>query len=75
MLIDWHAFEYSASVPWPNINTGNYQAGVRMLEFWLSENIGPRWSTWAWTNSQEWYQIAVSFRWDQDRSLFVLRWS
>jgi hypothetical protein len=75
MLRDWHAFSYYASVPWPDLENTNWMAGVKTIEFWLNDNVGPRWSTWAWSNSDNWSKIAVSFRWDQDRSLFILRWA
>lgn len=78
MLIDWHTFEFHASVPWPHVSNNSeilWSNGVREIECWLSQRVGERYVTWAWTNSQHNYHIGVAFRWDQDRLMFVTTWT
>ena len=77
MLIDWHQFQYHASVPWPQLQQSqvDWEQGIRQVEGWLNNNIGHRLSYWAWHDSQAAYNIGVSFRWDQDRVLFILAWA
>ena len=76
MLVDYHAFEYRASVPWPRASAQqiDWELGVRTIESWLTGHVGARLHKWAWNDSGEIYQIGVGFRWEQDRLLFVLAW-
>jgi len=78
MLIDQHFFQYAASVSWPAVDNNqqlNWVAGVEILEHWLQTNVGKRPSVWAWHDGQSCYRIGVAFRWEQDRTLFLLRWT
>ena len=75
MLIDNHAFVYPASVPWPRLEQQlDWIQGIDVIEQWLRYNIGGHWIHWAWNDSQQSAHIGVAFRWDRDRSLFVLAW-
>jgi hypothetical protein len=42
---------------------------------WLEQQVGPHLDRWAWDQGREPYHLGVGFLWDQDRLLFVLRWS
>lgn len=77
MLIDWHSFEYMATVPWPETGEPqiDWEIGVQAIEFWLKNHVGSYLKNWAWTDSHFCYNIGVAFRWDQDRTLFVLTWA
>ena len=78
MLIDRHFFKYHATVPWPVTECGpqiNWVAGVELLEIWLQDNVGTRPCVWAWNDGQSCYQIGVAFKWEQHRSLFLLKWA
>ena len=76
MLIEKHQFVYHASVPWPGSNQQvDWVMGIEAIEHWLEGNIGDHWIKWAWNDSQSHCHIGVAFRWDQDRSLFLLRWA
>jgi hypothetical protein len=76
MLVDWHSFEYSASVPWPAAEKQiDWEVGVRLIENWLNDQVGTYQHNWAWSDSSWCYRIGVAFRWDQDRTLFVLNWA
>lgn len=77
MLIDWHVFEHRASVPWPNLNQAqlDWVAGIDTIESWLKDRVGGHYRVWAWSDSGDPGRIGVAFRWDQDRSLFVLAWA
>ena len=76
MLIDRHAFEFCASVPFPMLGkeVNSWQQSVGVLEEWLTHNVGPRLDRWAWHDSGSSYRIGVAFRWDPDRLLFVISW-
>jgi hypothetical protein len=76
MLLDWHAFEYHASVPWPQLERPqtDWELGIRSIEYWLNDHVGNRLKHWAWDDSRSNYHIGVAFRWDQHRTLFVLAW-
>jgi len=77
MLIDWHAFQFHASVPWPKLEQAqvDWARGIHSVEDWLEGNIGSKYKQWAWSDSEFTYNIGVAFRWDQDRLLFVMVWS
>jgi len=77
MLVDWHTFQYHATIPWPNNNC--YQVdwieGLLTVEHWLKQCVGARYVNWAYSDSTVLYNIGVAFKWDHDRTLFVLAWS
>jgi len=75
-LLDKHPFCYTVSVPWPVVTPPqiDWDLGVHLIENWLNERVGTRLSSWAWHDSNYTYQLGVGFRWEQDRTLFVLRW-
>jgi len=75
-LLDCHPFCYTVSVPWPVVDSEqpDWDLGVHLIESWLDACVGRRLTTWAWTDSADTYQLGVGFRWQQDRTLFVLRW-
>lgn len=77
LLIDAHSFFYTASVPWPldHDHEVDWSASLNSIETWLNHRVGSRYTQWAWHDSGAAYQIGVAFRWDRDRSLFVLTWS
>jgi hypothetical protein len=77
MLIDWHQFQFVASVPWPKGSTDqlDWVNGIACLEHWLNVNVGSHYMRWAWHDSQLSYSVGVAFKWDRDRSLFVLTWA
>lgn len=75
MLVDHHGFVYSTAVPWPCHNDQmDWEVGIREIKDWLNENVGPWMQQWAWSDSHESSRIGVAFRWDSDRTLFVLVW-
>lgn len=75
-LMDLHPFRYTAQVPWPTIDSDqvDWDLGVHLVEKWLTQNVGSRLSTWAWDDSGDNYLLGVGFRWEQHKTLFVLRW-
>lgn len=75
MLVDHHRFVYVAAVPWPHWEDQmDWEIGIREIQIWLTGNVGPWMQRWAWSDSQSSSQIGVAFRWDPDRTLFVLTW-
>lgn len=76
MLWDLHEFGYRAAVPWPGIDVDypDWHASRYRLEHWLGQHVGPRYRDWAWDLSPDTQLVAVAFRWDRDRLLFVLTW-
>jgi hypothetical protein len=76
MLIDFPRFDHPASVPWPNRDSAqlDWIAGIQEIESWLRGNVGSHHVAWHWTDSGASHLIGVSFRWNQDRTLFVLTW-
>jgi hypothetical protein len=76
MLQDWHQFSYRATIPWPNLEQqSDWIQGLHLVEEWLVNHIGPRYQNWAYNDSAIIYNIGVAFKWDKDRTLFVLAWS
>jgi len=77
MLIDYPVFDHTASVPWPDLGQTqiDWELGVRTIETWLDSNVGSHYVKWGWADSGSSRHIGVSFRWDQDRTLFILAWS
>jgi hypothetical protein len=77
MLVDRHAFVYTATVPWPAgiVPQLDWIQGVELVESWLQTHVGKHYVTWAWNDSKSSYQLGVAFKWDQDRSIFVLTWA
>jgi len=77
MLVDRHTFPYHAQIPWPlnNSNQIDWIDGLLLIEDWLRESVGPRYANWAYHDCPVLYNIGVAFRWDQDRTLFVMTWS
>jgi hypothetical protein len=77
MLIDQPRFDHFASVPWPYLNQDqlDWEIGVKVIETWLQNRVGPRLAHWAWADSYSSYQIGVSFQWERDKLLFVIAWS
>jgi len=73
MLVDYHQFAHSATIPWPCADR-DWQQGVRHVESWLQSHVGSRLKVWAWHDSGQSQCLGVAFRWDQDRLLFVLTW-
>lgn len=76
MLIDRHIFDFTASVPWP-IQSGqlDWVQGLITLENWLETAVGKHYTVWAWNDSGNPRSIGVAFKWERDRSLFLLSWS
>jgi hypothetical protein len=77
MLVDRHQFQYHAHIPWPISNSTqmDWIEGLLSIETWLRECVGPRYASWAYDDCRALYNIGVAFKWDQDRTLFVLTWS
>lgn len=77
LLMDVHPFRYTAQVPWPIVDSQqtDWILGVHLIENWLNTHVGDRLSTWAWNDSGSSYQLGVGFRWEKDKTLFVLKWS
>jgi len=77
MLVDSHTFQYPAQIPWPIYNSTqiDWIEGLFAIETWLRECVGPRYAQWAYNDCSELYNIGVAFKWNQDRTLFVLTWS
>jgi hypothetical protein len=73
MLIDKHDFPFVTAVPWPSHH--DYYVIAGEIEFWLDNNIGWHHKVWAWNDSQAAYLIGLAFRWDQDRTFFLLHWT
>lgn len=79
-LWDHNLLPYAGHVPWPRIDYHDQQdwlASVDLVDSWLRLSVGTRWVNWAWGwatfNSQQWDQCHVNFRWERDRTLFLLR--
>ena len=77
MLVDWHSFEYPASVPWPQSLDPqlDWAWGIHSIESWLRINVGPRLQQWAWNDAGKINNIGVAFRLERDQLFFVLTWS
>ena len=77
MLIDHTMFDHPATVPWPGLGGSqlDWVSGVQEIELWLQCNVGSHYTTWHWSDSGASHLIGVNFKWDQDRTLFVLVWS
>lgn len=77
MIIDWHTFQYQTAVPWPTVyyQPLTWDEGLCLVEDWLKVCVGPRYKQWAYTDSGESYYIGVAFKWEYDKTLFVLTWS
>lgn len=77
MLVDSHAFQYHAQIPWPIASSAqlDWIEGLLSIEDWLRQCIGPRYACWAYDDCRALYNIGVAFKWDQDRTLFVLTWA
>jgi hypothetical protein len=77
MLVDRHTFQYHAQIPWPVQDSAqiDWIQGLLIIEDWLRECVGPRYANWAYNDCHALYNIGVAFKWDQDRTLFVLTWS
>ncbi len=79
-LPELHSFQYRAWAPWPRTDQSQ-QDWVRSLEVvddWLNQHVGPHHSHWAWDRVDLAVQgnyLGVAFRWDRDRTLFLLRWA
>jgi hypothetical protein len=78
-LPDYHNFEYLATVRWPLIESGqqDWIFSLEELEQWLEQFSGPRYAAWAWSQckNQQPYECSVAFKWDQHRTLFLLKWT
>jgi hypothetical protein len=72
-----HDFLYTASVNWPYNQSVqlDWITGIVEIESWLLNYTGPQYSRWAWSTAREVDQIAVAFRYDPHRTLFLLAWS
>lgn len=77
MLIDYPMFEFAAAVAWSRLCQDNthWDQAVMTMENWLRWNVGLHYVTWHWCDSGAPDRIGVSFRWDRDRTLFVLNWT
>jgi hypothetical protein len=80
-LPEWHDFKYIAQAPWPHLNHQvqmDWVDAVCTLESWLEQYIGPHHSRWAYHNlgwDLKPNHCCLAFRWDRDRTLFILRWA
>jgi hypothetical protein len=76
MLVDRHAFVYTATIPWPTASLPqlDWIQGVDLVQSWLERHVGSHHASWAWNDSGEYYHLGVAFKWDKDRCLFVLTW-
>lgn len=76
MLIDHHGFKYHAAVPWPCLDRPqrDWVNDIDTIQTWLQDRVGGHYRVWAWNDSGDPGKIGVAFRWDHDRSLFVLVW-
>ena len=78
MLVDLHhTFQYHAIVPWPG-KPDNLQVdwvwGIEQIEDWLQQCIGSRHHLWAWDDCPITYNLGVAFKWNRDKTLFILTW-
>ena len=71
---------YQGHVPWPRIQYRDHQdwvASVDLVDSWLRTSVGSRWVNWTWGWAtfacQDLDQCHVNFRWERDRTLFLLR--
>lgn len=80
MLWDRPELPYRAVVPWPQIERNgqwDWIETVSSVQSWLEQRIGPHWVRWGWSM----YTLphgglcGVSFRFDPDRTLFLLKYS
>ena len=77
-LWDYPVLPYQAQVPWPCVLRSGHQdwvTSVDLVETWLVNSIGPRYSLWTWNM---WHLgmgdlCGVSFLKDRDRLIFLLR--
>ena len=77
-----YPFPYIAWAPWPDCratdeDTIDWVHSIDVMETWLDTTVGARLVNWCWTcmDTPQHAALAVAFKWDRDRSLFLLRWS
>jgi hypothetical protein len=79
MLWDRHPFIYTAKVSWPQKEEPqiDWIWGVEQIEHWLYDHVGQRHSHWAWhyNDPQKYNELAVGFKYEPHRLMFVLAWS
>jgi hypothetical protein len=74
---------YQAAVPWPVVyspetHNQDWVESVALIENWLEDRIGHHWVCWTWTCwslVEKVNYCGVSFKYDRDRTLFLLQWS
>ena len=74
---EYHSFLYTAVVDWPRLEPDQQRDwidSIILIESWLETSIGPHYLAWAWVSSTRAYSCAVAFRWERDKTLFLLRW-
>ena len=77
---DIYPFPYIAWAPWPNSDPYNSQidwvASIDVMEGWLVTAVGRHLTAWVWTclDTPAHSACAVAFKYDRDRSMFLLRW-
>jgi hypothetical protein len=76
MLWDLHCFQYRAAVPCPQdlLGDADWHHGVDAIEHWLRQRVGSHYESWAWDDPGRLHRIGVAFRWDRDRTLFLICW-
>ncbi|NBP00722.1 MAG: hypothetical protein EBU90_11445 [Proteobacteria bacterium] len=79
-LWDYPVLPFKAVVPWPQVDYRGHKdwmASVDLVESWLCQSVGPRYSEWTWSmwSLQDSRYCSVSFRWEPSVSLFLLRFS
>lgn len=77
-LWDFPVLPYPAVVPWPRIENLGYQdwiASVDLIEDWLRDSVGPRYREWTWSmwSLHNTELCSVSFRWEPNVTMFLLR--
>jgi hypothetical protein len=78
-------FPYTAHALWPGIVSTttpveqqiDWVDAVWTMEEWLEHTVGGRYSRWVWAEhlAITYWHCGVAFHRDQDRTLFLLRWS
>jgi hypothetical protein len=78
-------FPYTAHALWPGIvgdaipveQQIDWVDAVSTMEEWLEGTIGGRYSRWVWAEhlAMTYWHCGVAFSRDQDRTLFLLKWS
>lgn len=78
---DPYPFPFIARAPWPKHYSKGFNLdwvdSIECVEDWLETRVGSHLVQWMWSTTQEqqYWECCVAFKWDRDRTLFLLQWA